>query len=201
MPRTAAIILAGGRSTRMGRDKAAIVVAGRTLLQRVVDAVEPVVDEIVLVGAPGRPLPPVASRRPLRVASDPVDGEGPLAGLLAGLAVTEAERCLVVGCDQPALVPALLALLLARLDDARSAAPLVGGRAQPLVSAVRSEIRADLVAVFARDERALRALAEIGGADLVAEEAWRVADPDARSFVGVNTPEELARVEAFLGGG
>lgn len=201
MPRTAAIVLAGGRSTRMGRDKAAIVLAGRTLLQRAVDAVEDLVDEIVLVGAPGRALPPVASDRPLRAVSDPVEGEGPLAGLLAGLAATEVERCLVVGCDQPALAPALLRVLLERLDGARSASPLVDGRPQPLVSAVRREVRGDLEARFARGERALRALTEVEGADLVPEAAWRAADPDGRSFLGVNTPEDLARVEALLAGG
>lgn len=200
MPRTAAIVLAGGRSTRMGRDKAAIVLGGRTLLQRAVDAVEGLVGEIVLVGAPGRALPPVTSDRPLRAVSDAVEGEGPLAGLLAGLAAVEAEHCLVVGCDQPALAPALLRLLLDRLDRATSASPLVEGRPQPLVSAVRREVRGDLDARFARGERALRALTEVEGADLVPDEAWRAADPDGRSFLGVNTPQDLARVEALLAG-
>ncbi|MEZ4554272.1 MAG: molybdenum cofactor guanylyltransferase [Dehalococcoidia bacterium] len=198
MPRSAAIVLAGGRSRRMGRDKAAIVLAGRTLLQRAIDAVEGVVDEVVIVGAPGRALSPVVSTRPLRQVADAVEGEGPLAGLLAGLAATEAERCLVVGCDQPALVPPLLRLLLGRLDASRSATPLIDGRPQPLVSAVRADVRPDLDAVFARGERALRAVTQVEGADLVPEEAWRAADPYARSFVGVNTPEELARAEELL---
>jgi molybdopterin-guanine dinucleotide biosynthesis protein A len=198
MPRTAAIVLAGGRSTRMGRDKAAIVLGGRTLLQRAIDAVEGVVDEIVVVGAPGRPLPPVTSSRPLWLVNDPVEGEGPLAGLLAGLAATDAERCLVVGCDQPALDPALLLLLLGRLEGARSATPLVEGRPQPLVSAVRHEAADELRAVFAAGERALRAVAAIAGAELVAEASWRAVDPGARSFLGVNTPEELARAEELL---
>ncbi|HRC61654.1 MAG TPA: NTP transferase domain-containing protein, partial [Dehalococcoidia bacterium] len=63
MPRTAAIVLAGGRSRRMGRDKAALVLRGRSLLQRALDAVGAVVDEIVVVGAPGRALPEVRSAR------------------------------------------------------------------------------------------------------------------------------------------
>ncbi|MFN8584358.1 MAG: molybdenum cofactor guanylyltransferase [Dehalococcoidia bacterium] len=198
MPRTAAIVLAGGRSRRMGRDKAALVLRGRSLLQRALDAVGAVVDEIVVVGAPGRALPEVRSARTLRRVDDPVEGEGPLAGLLAGLASTEAERCVVVGCDQPALAPALLRLLLDGLDGARSVAPLVEGRAQPLVSAVRREIRGELEAAFAGGERALRALTQVDGAALLDEATWRTADPDARSFVGVNTPEDLARAEAML---
>ncbi|MGE0226962.1 MAG: molybdenum cofactor guanylyltransferase [Dehalococcoidia bacterium] len=198
MPRSAAIVLAGGRSHRMGRDKAAIVLAGRTLLQRAIDAVEDVVDEVVIVGAPGRALPAVASRRPLRLVSDHVEGAGPLAGLLSGLAATEAERCLVVGCDQPALAPPLLGLLLGCLDASRSATPVIDGRPQPLVSALRADLLPDLKAVFARGERALRALTRVDGAELIPEEVWRAADPHARSFVGVNTPEELARAEVLL---
>lgn len=198
MERTAAIVLAGGQSRRMGRDKASVVLAGRTLLQRVVDAVATVVDEVIVVGAPGRDLPVVECARPLRLVSDPVEAQGPLAGLIAGLEASAAERFVVVACDQPLLDPALLRLLLGRLEGASVAVPVIEGRPQPLGSAVRHEVLPALQAAFAEGERAARVIARLDGAVLVSEEEWRTVDPTGRSFVGVNTPEELARAESRL---
>ncbi len=69
-------VLAGGRSSRMGADKASLMLDGVSLLQRCVDRLAPLVDELVLVGAPGRPLPSVVSDLPIQVLEDPVEGEG-----------------------------------------------------------------------------------------------------------------------------
>jgi molybdopterin-guanine dinucleotide biosynthesis protein A len=182
----------------MGSDKAAVVFGSRTLLQRAVDAVAKVASHVVVVGAPGRPLPVVQCARPLLEVSDPVEGEGPLSGIITGLEAAGTPVALIVGCDQPFLRPSLLRLLAERAADHPAVLPVLDGRPQPLCAAVRLAVLPELQAAFARGERAAKLLVSLPGALLLAAEEWRGVDPDGRSFIGVNTPEELERAERLL---
>jgi molybdopterin-guanine dinucleotide biosynthesis protein A len=193
---TAGIVLAGGRSSRMGSDKALLPLGGVALLQWAVRAVAEAVDEVVVVGAPNRALPPIECQRPLVVVRDPIEGEGPLAGIVAGLEATEADSVLVVACDQPFVRSALLQYLLGQLESHVAAVPVFDGRPQPLCSAVSRSVVPMLRAAFEEGERAAMVIVESPGALLVQPDQWRHFDPEGRSFVGVNTPDEFARAEA-----
>ncbi len=190
-----AIILAGGGSTRMGREKATIVLAGRTLLQRVIDAAAEVADETVVVCAPGRPFPDIEVRGPLRLTTDEVGGQGPLAGILAGLAVASSEVALLLACDQPFVRPLLLRLLIAQAAEAPVVIPLRDGQTQPLCAAIRVDAAPLLREAYERGSRAAAAVSDLPGTRLLDAATWRVVDPDGVSFAGANTPEELARLE------
>ncbi|HLB23621.1 MAG TPA: molybdenum cofactor guanylyltransferase [Dehalococcoidia bacterium] len=113
-PDFAAIVLAGGRSTRLGRDKASEMLLDRPLLQHVLDRLDGIVGEIVVVRAPGQSLPEVRAAVPVRDAEDDYPGCGPLGGIATGLARIEAGRALAVACDMPLLSVPLLAELLRR---------------------------------------------------------------------------------------
>ena len=130
------IILAGGRSSRMGVDKASLELAGVTMLQRSVDRLAPAVDMLVLVAAPGRPLPPVTTGLPVEVVEDPVEGEGPLVGIAAGLEACRSTAAVVVAVDMPFVDARLVRALVERLDAThRWVVPIAHGRPQPLCSA------------------------------------------------------------------
>ncbi len=195
-----AVILAGGRSRRMGREKATVPLAGRTLLQRTIDAVEQVrgLAEVILVLAPEQAEPQVECRVPLVIARDEIEGEGPLAGLARGLAAAVSPVYLVLGCDTPFVRPALLELLAERAREQVVVMPIHRGLAQPLCSAGHREVLPTIEALLVEGNRAASALADLAGALLLPESEWRDADPEARSFVGVNTPEELAEAERLL---
>ena len=93
-PRVSMVILAGGRSSRFGRDKLAEPIGGRPLLGRVIDAVRPLGTEILVVAAPGA-TPAVPDD--VRVVRDPVAYEGPLVGARTGLTASSEAVVLVVG--------------------------------------------------------------------------------------------------------
>jgi molybdenum cofactor guanylyltransferase len=103
-----AIILAGGRSSRFGRDKASEPLLGRTLLQHAVDRVAPLVQELIVVRAAGQQLPSIESLLAVRIVDDAYPGAGPLGGIYTGLSAATAERCLAVACDMPLLSAPLL---------------------------------------------------------------------------------------------
>jgi molybdopterin-guanine dinucleotide biosynthesis protein A len=193
MAEIAAIILAGGRSQRMGQDKAALVLGGRNLLQRAVDAVSAVADEVVVVVRPRAQSPSLSGSAHVTFVEDEAPDEGPLVGIVSGLARVQAPIALIVACDQPFVRPEFLRLLAARAREHLAVVPVVDGRPQPLCSAVRTDALAQLRTLVADGTRAAAALADLPGALHLQREAWFGADPEGRSFIGVNTREEFER--------
>jgi molybdopterin-guanine dinucleotide biosynthesis protein A len=195
-----AIVLCGGRSSRMGRDKASIEFDGATLLQRTVTAAAEVASEVVLVRAPGQVLPSVGAPCPIVTVKDAVAGEGPLYGMATGLAAAHGARCLLLGVDMPFLQPALLRLLVETLrsgNGARWILPIAENRPQPLCSAMALDALPVLRAHIEAGDRAPMAVAADLGMLRLGEDVWRVADPSGLSFVDVDTPEALEAARAL----
>lgn len=189
------IVLLGGGSRRMGRDKARLLVGRTTLVQRTVNALAAVVEEIVLVRAPAMPRVEVEAPVPVIEVTDRVEDAGPLAGLIAGLEATRQATALVTGVDQPFLQPELLRLVAQRGAAERQhgiqwVVPVAGDRIQPLCSAVTSEALEPIRAHFEAGERSLVALERLVPTLRIAEQEWRAVDPEGLSFLDVDTPEE-----------
>jgi molybdenum cofactor guanylyltransferase len=182
---TAAMILTGGASTRMGRDKATLDVNGVTLAARVARVVCDVADPVIVVGP--------EARTGLASIGDP--REGPLFAVAVGaeeLAARDARGpCFVVAADLPFLDAALLRLLEREIGLGDAAVPVAAGRDQPLCACY------DLVAlgITARrlvntGKRSMRdLLAALRTVTRIPEEVWqRAAGPEA--LADVDTPEE-----------
>ena len=191
--RVAAIVLAGGRSARFGRDKLAESIRGRPMLDHVIERVRGVTSDIVVVGRVDRST---ARTVDTRVVADDRPFEGPLAGLGAGLRALDPaiERVLVVGGDMPTLVPAVLARLIAALGvhEVAVLADDIGPR--PLPMAVRRSVAAPAVdRLFADGERRLRALLGELDVAVIPPHAWRRDDPDGLTLLDVDVPGDLPR--------
>lgn len=202
--RVTGIVLAGGRSTRMGTAKADLAWRGSTLLATVLAALGPMTDHLVVVRAPGQPLPPLPAGTV--VAEDAHGGRGPLEGLLAGLRAAPAgcDRAVVMAVDLPFATPALAARLLAALDagDADAAVPVAGGRAQPLVAAYRLRVVDTVAALLDAGERRATALPGACAVTWLDEDALlsdpvlRAADPDLDGLRDVDTPADLVAAQS-----
>lgn len=190
-PGISAIVLAGGRSVRFGRDKLAEPVDGRPLLHHAIDGVRPVATEVIVVTAPGA-APAVPDG--VTIVHDPVAYEGPLAGLLVGLRAAREPNVVVVGGDMPSLVEPLLNAMVAALDEPDVEAVLLAddGRTRPLPMVVR---RAPAIAVAASlvgtGVRRLGALTDGLPTWIIGEEEWRAVDPEGRTLRDIDTPDDL----------
>jgi len=195
-----AIILAGGRSVRFGRDKSAEIVAGRSLLQHVVDAVSPIASEIVVVRAPGTSPPPVNSETALRHAED-VRAGGALAGLYSGLLVCSHPVALALGCDMPLLSRPLVSYLRGLVDgDGDVVMPLWEGKEEPLHAFYRRTCLAAIEkALDGGKKRFVHVLPDVRVRYVSHDELQRL-DPEGRSFWNVNYPSDLARILPVLEG-
>ncbi|MFW6161746.1 MAG: molybdenum cofactor guanylyltransferase, partial [Planctomycetota bacterium] len=128
------LVLNGGASVRLGRDKATLPVEGRTLIERGLDHMALLFDEIVVVGRPEglAPHPAVTQAVP-----DAVPGVGPLGGIATGLATMERRWGFFVACDMPRLDPEVMRRQLAVLRETRAEAvvPCWDGFWEPLHAA------------------------------------------------------------------
>lgn len=190
----AAIVLCGGRSTRMARDKASLPFGDETMLERIVRVVSEVVDEVWVVAREGQEI-----AGDFQIARDSSEGYGPLAGLCAGLEAMSAERAFLTSCDVPLLRPAYVERLLALSRGFPIAVPVVGDR-----SMVTSAVYAREVLPVARRllaERRLRPLflVEAFDARIVSETELREVDPDLESLLDCNTPETYRRALGATG--
>jgi molybdopterin-guanine dinucleotide biosynthesis protein A len=190
--RVGAIVLAGGRSSRFGRDKLAEPIDGTPMLERAISAVRQVATDVVVVAAPdGCPMVPPGTT----VARDSRAFEGPLAGLATGLQALDAnvEHVIVVGGDMPTLVPAVLERLLALVDRAPAVILEDDAGPRPLPMAARRSIVEPVAErLLAAGERRLRALlAELDNVVAIAPATWRVDDPTGETLRDVDVPGDL----------
>lgn len=180
----AAIVLCGGRSRRMDRDKASLPFGSETMLGRIVRVVSQVVDEVLVVAREGQSV-----QGDFRVVRDPEEGLGPLAGLRAGLEAMEAERAFLTSCDVPLLRAAYVERLLELSRGFPIAVPRIGDHMM-VTSAVYSREVLPLARSLLQ-ERRLRPLFLVEGFDarIVTEQELRDVDPELESLRDCNTPD------------
>jgi len=194
MVRVSGIVLAGGASVRLGQDKALVEVAGQTLVERVVDVLRSLVDEIVLV----TPSPERLAWLGLPAVNDIYPGIGTLGGLHAGLAAIENPYGLVVGCDMPFLNRDLLAYMISQAGDAEVIIPRVGRFYEPLHALYARSILPVLEeGIIAGQRRIRQACAGLRTRYICETEIDRY-DPQHLSFFNVNTPDDLKRACSLL---
>ncbi len=199
--RTAAgVVLAGGRSTRMGAAKADLEWHGSTLLYRAAAILARTVDgPVVVVAAPGQELPALPGG--VAVVEDPVEGLGPMQGLAAGLAsvADRADVAFVCSTDLPFLHPSFVRRVLRGLTPGNDVAlPVAHGFRQPLAAAYRTALAGLVADLLARGNLAPGmlyehcAVARLDDTALLDDAALARHDPALESVVNVNTPQDYA---------
>ncbi|HET6387299.1 MAG TPA: molybdenum cofactor guanylyltransferase [Armatimonadota bacterium] len=184
------VVLAGGASRRMGRDKALLPVDGRPLIHRVVGALQAVFDDVLVVGRP----PGWLDWPGVRCVDDREPGRGPLGGLATAMAEAAGKPIFAAGCDMPFLSPTAISFVLDMLGDYDATVPLIDGIPQPLHAAYASSCYPIILRHLAEGDLSVRSLIRSLSTHFLAQEDFRQIDPELSSFQSLNTPEEYERV-------
>ena len=190
--KTGAIVLCGGKSSRMGRDKATLPFGPELMLQRVIRLLGEVVEthQIVVVAAPGQSLPELPAG--VTVAHDDLAERGPLQGLAAGLrAIADrADAVYVTSCDVPLLVPGFVRRMFELLGDHDIAVPRDGQHHHPLAAVYRPSVLAHIQRLLDADRLRPRFLFdEVHSREILTEEL-RSVDPLLSTLENLNSPED-----------
>jgi molybdopterin-guanine dinucleotide biosynthesis protein A len=194
-PQIEAFILAGGKSSRMGRDKAFLELAGKPILQRTADLVAPLVNSVALVADPDR-----YARFGLPICPDRWPDAGPLGGIATALAASCATWCLILACDLPYLTQEWLAYLLGKVGAslAEAIVPESARGLEPLCASYRSTCAPTFAAVLDRGVRKVTdAFAEVK-VERVPENDWKQFSPDGLLFHNMNTLQDYLEAKKRL---
>ena len=192
------IILAGGRSSRLGQDKSTLVIAGERLLQRIVNLLGQLDEQMVLVLAPEQSPPPLNDSFKVRIASDTEFGKGPLIGIYSGLKASQDDYNLAVACDMPFLNVQLLKYMMGLVEGFDIVIPRSNGEIEPL-HAVYSKRCLDIIArMIEENDLKVRNLLEKSNVRYVEENEIDRFDPHHMSWFNINTPDDLKKAEEII---
>lgn len=186
LPSASAIILAGGKSSRMGQPKALLLFDDEPLIAHLVRIVRGAFSDVVVVAAPEQELPPVAAT----LVRDSVAYQGPVGGICYGLQAAREELCFVTSCDAPFLNLDLVRFLLSLAAEQDVVVPHWQERLQPLFAVYRRSVapllrqqleRGELRPIFLYDKVRTR---KVPAAEMLP------FDPEGLSFRNLNSPEE-----------
>lgn len=189
------LVLAGGCSRRMGRDKALLTIGGRRLVDVAVAALAPVCVE-VLVASGDRWIERVEARR---VADAP--GEGPLAGIAGALRAATTPLVAVIAADMPCASGEVLARLAASWTGEAAVAPLVGGVVQPLHAVYASEAADGFSRLLSEGERSPRAAIDRLGGRVLGPGDYDPQGTAGAFWTNVNSPADLRALRDRRGAG
>jgi molybdopterin-guanine dinucleotide biosynthesis protein A len=190
-----ALVLAGGKSERMGLPKALLPWRETTLIETVVAAIRPLFRRVLVIAREELGLDAELRDVDARLLYDARPERGPLVGLAAGLAASDTPWCFVAGCDMPLLRPEVMARMAQELDGADIVAARVGGRFQPLHAFYSRGCLPRAEALLESGVTSLRGLFSTCDVRAVAGESFADIDPALLSFMDLDTVKdyEMAR--------
>jgi molybdopterin-guanine dinucleotide biosynthesis protein A len=197
--RRSLLIFAGGRATRLGgTNKALLEVDGLPIVQRILRALGPLVDERVVLTNDDA----LRELADARLVFDPEPHAGVLPALAAGLEAARGEVCLAVACDMPFVSRGVFEaqLGLMRTESADVVIPASGDNLEPMHAVYRRQpVLAAIRAALRRGER--RMISYFGSVRVrqVADAEWRQWDASGTAFFNVNTPDDLAEARRIAG--
>ncbi len=190
-----AIILCGGKSSRMGRDKASLPFGTELMLQRVVRLLSEVVDSsaIVVVSAAGQILPPLPPQ--ILIACDENPGRGPLEGLAAGLKAMpdHAEAVYATSCDVPLMATEFVRAMFNQLGNHEIAVPMEGQFHHPLAAVYRPRVLTTVQQLLNANRLRPRFLFDEVDTIEVDVESLRDVDPTLSTLMNLNHPEDYEK--------
>jgi molybdopterin-guanine dinucleotide biosynthesis protein A len=190
------VILAGGRSQRLGIDKAFLPILGQPLVARTVQKLAALSDDVIVVT--NQPASYAALRLPVRLVRDEVPGQGALMGIYSGMKAARHPRAVVVACDMPLLSLPLLRYMTTLAAEYDVVIPEIDGMFEPLHAVYGQACLQPMARLLAASEHQIIAFFPEVRVRAVDQREIDAFDPDRLSFLNVNTREDWERAQLIL---
>ena len=199
-PSVTGIILAGGKSRRMGENKALMQLGVDSLIGHVIRRMRLVTDELLLITN----NPSLYTHLDLPMHEDIISNTGALGGIYTGLSYASHDAVVCVACDSPFLVPELITYLVSALNEYDAVIPYTfrgdtGQMTLQTLCAVYSKRCLPIIKLMLQErEFRVHAIYERAHIKRIPPEVWRKFDPEGMSFFNINTPEDFDRATAYI---
>jgi len=186
------IILAGGKSSRLGRSKALQAIGGKSLIQWVVDHLAILSTEIIIATAHGETIP-CSSAVKIKTVADIYPGKGPLVGIYSGLIASSSSRAIVVGCDTPFLSISLLEYITQTCSTFDVIVPRIKNKLEPLCAVYSKNCSGPIQGLLEQNELRIDKLFSMVKVKYIEEDEINRFDPEHLSFFNINSQADLDR--------
>ncbi|MGD8539564.1 MAG: molybdenum cofactor guanylyltransferase [Candidatus Aminicenantes bacterium] len=190
---TDAVVLAGGKSSRLMRDKRLETVGDRSLLQRVINIVNSVSSDIFIVNANGQSFPHLRESKKLRIVTDIYPDGGALGGLYTGLVASNSFYNLVVASDMPFLNYSLLRYMIHIAEGYDAVVPRLGDRLEPLHAVYTKRCLIPMERKLERGDLKIQKIYPLIRVRYLEAREIKRFDPEYLSLFNVNTETDLAK--------
>jgi len=192
-----AIILAGGKNLRLGRNKALETIDGKSLIERVVESLEPLANRILIVTSREQPDLSVI-KQSARLVVDFYPDRGPLGGIYTGLSTSQSSHSIVVACDMPFLNAKLLQYMVELCGDFDAVVPRLGERmVEPLHAVYSKSCLDNMKAQLERNQLSINYFLNTVCVRYVERAECQRFDPQLLSFFNINYPSDLDKAIAL----
>jgi molybdenum cofactor guanylyltransferase len=182
------VVLIGGKSVRFGSDKVISQFKGKPLISHVVETIEPLFDEVILIGHKRKYLDGY------RVVEDIRPGCGPLGGIYTALLATNAEYCFVCATDMPNLNAGLITHMISQAADHDIIMPMWSKGREPLHAIYRRSIIPTIASLLDHNILRIFSLIELSNTLFIPEETIRLYGDPAVLFSNINTQHDMLRI-------
>ncbi|HEY78654.1 MAG TPA: molybdenum cofactor guanylyltransferase [Dehalococcoidia bacterium] len=192
------IVLAGGKGSRLGHNKAEVIIGGKSLFQRVLCRVSFLKSEVIVVASADGLASWPAGYSSHKVVADIYPDRGPLVGIYTGLTTASSFHSLAVGCDMPFLNRALLSHMIKVAPGFDVVIPRVDDMVEPLHALYSKNCLAPIEDMVERGDLSVHSLLGLVRVRYVDSDEIDRFDPEHLSLFNVNTPDELDRARSLV---
>ncbi len=186
------IILAGGKSSRLGRRKPLQAIGGKSLIQWVIDRLAVLSREIIIATAHGEAIPYVSDAK-IKTVADIYPEKGPLAGIYSGLIASSSSQAIVVGCDTPFLSVGFLEHMTRISSTFDAVVPRIENEVEPLCAVYSKTCLTHIQELLEQNDLRIDRLFGVVKVRYVEEDEINSFDPEHLSFFNVNNQADLDR--------
>ena len=193
------IVLAGGKGSRLGQEKAWVRVENRTLLERSISRLGSVVNRIIVVRAPGQVLPPLSAGNHIKIVIDEYPNKGPLVGIYSGLKASGERGGLVTACDMPFVEPGLARHLISLSPGFDIVMPVRRAMYEPLFAFYSGRCIGLIGKMISEGSLKIDRLLDKVKVRLVEQEELDRYDAEGLSFFNINDRVDLEKARVIAG--
>lgn len=195
------VVLAGGQSKRMGKDKAFLKIGDKTFLRKILESLSKKCDEIIIVGNKDKELylkEAQTVNKPVKFTSDIYPYQGPLNGIISALHLINHEKTFISTCDTPLIKPEVVEFLQREIDGFDAVIPVVRNKFQPLNALYRTESLQKAKQLFHKGERSLFSFIKSLNVKFIDQNKIEKVDPQLYSYWSINTPEDYQKLLSIV---